>query len=57
MTPESDRYICTPGAPWTPDKGHAVHPDGKIVGGCVEGCCDDYHCPTCGVSWRIEAPQ
>lgn len=27
------------------------------VGGCSEGCCDDYKCPACGRRWRIEWPD
>jgi hypothetical protein len=30
------------------------HPDAKIVGGCSEGCCDDYACPHCGYRFRVE---
>lgn len=29
----------------------------KDVGGCSEGCCDDYRCETCGYKVRIEWPD
>lgn len=28
----------------------------KDVGGCSEGCCDDYQCEECGYKVRIEWP-
>ncbi len=30
------------------------HKNAEIVGGCAEGCCDDYKCPDCGKRWRVE---
>lgn len=34
-----------------------VHPNAITVGGCAEGCCDDYRCPDCGTEFRVEAPD
>jgi len=31
-----------------------VHPNATVVGDCAEGCCDDYKCPDCGTTWRVE---
>jgi len=33
------------------------HPNANLVGGCYEGCCDDYECPDCGAQFRVEAPD
>jgi hypothetical protein len=27
------------------------------IGGCSEGCCDDFRCPDCGKEIRIEWPD
>lgn len=54
---ETERYKCTPEAPWTPNKDPAVHPDAKGDGECYEGCCDYYKCPNCGHRWREEQAQ
>lgn len=54
----NDRYVCTKEAPWSKDKGEfAQHPDAADVGECVDGCCDLYHCPHCGLSFRVEVGQ
>lgn len=29
----------------------------QCVGGCSEGCCSDYECPSCSRRWRIEYPD
>ena len=29
----------------------------KLVGGCREGCCDDFECESCGKKWRYEYPD
>jgi hypothetical protein len=29
----------------------------KSVGQCRDGCCDDYRCPECGESFRVEWPD
>lgn len=34
-----------------------LHPNGKDLGECAEGCCDRYSCPDCGSSWTREVPQ
>lgn len=34
------------------------HPNAKVTdGGCSEGCCDDYLCPDCGETFRVECPD
>ncbi len=56
MINEHGRFVCTKDDPWTKEKhaGRVVHPDAKCVGECYEGCCDDYRCPNCGATWRVE---
>ena len=56
---EGECFICTAERPMPmPAPGGAwLHPEAKCVGGCSEGCCDDYRCPACGVKWRSELPQ
>lgn len=52
------RYLCTAEQPMPKgSEGLWSHPDAKCVGGCAEGCCDDYSCPNCGARWRYENPQ
>lgn len=29
----------------------------KCIGGCAEGCCDDYQCQTCKKVIRVEWPD
>ncbi len=44
-----DPAYCKNGGKW--------HPDAVRVGDCGEGCCDDYECPDCGKSFRVEYPD
>ncbi len=42
--------------------GHVTGPEChgqpmKDVGGCCEGCCDDYQCEICGFQARIKWPD
>lgn len=44
------------------DVGHIIGPrccgiPMADVGGCSEGCCDDYQCSICGYKVRIEWPD
>lgn len=47
----TDTYeaTCQNGGKW--------HPNAKHVGTCYEGCCDDYECPECGLTFRVENPD
>ena len=56
MTAEQmNREVCTKDNPKPKlATGRWIHPEAIIVGGCAEGCCDDYECPVCGQKWRIE---
>lgn len=44
-----DPDYCGNGGKW--------HPDSTKVGGCDEGCCDDYKCNDCGKEFRVEWPD
>lgn len=55
---ESGRLLCAPGQPMPKGaKGWWLHPNARNVGECYEGCCDDFECPDCGATWRVECPQ
>ena len=57
-----DRYICTKEAPWSEDKGRAIHPDAKLqydkynglTGG---GDYSRYECPNCGLRFWVTLPD
>jgi len=49
-----ERIECFPGIVIEQGK-HYSHPNALSDGGCSEGCCDDYYCPDCGTSFRVEA--
>jgi len=54
---EGGRFACTAATPWIgavlrKTYPRAIHPDAVCVGGCSDGCCDDYQCPHCDVRWR-----
>lgn len=53
----SERIDCRTVTERPLPKGRYVHPNAVDDGGCSEGCCDDYKCPDCGTSWRVEAPD
>ena len=51
---EKDDYAssyeyCGNGGKW--------HPNAVRTGDCGEGCCDDFECPDCGKSFRVEWPD
>jgi hypothetical protein len=54
--PQQDgRFLCTSERPMPENaSGIWLHPNAKDVGGCSEGCCDDFQCPDCGKKWRKE---
>lgn len=45
----TEEKTCLEGGKWHPN---AVHD-----GGCLYGCCDDFHCPDCGLDFRVEYPD
>lgn len=52
------RKICTKEAPYKKDGDwHWQHPDAKSVGECLDGCCDYYECPNCGLHFTVEVGQ
>lgn len=62
MSNLDERLICTKEAPYKPAEHlgaapRVVHPDAKVIGDCLQGCCDRYECPNCGVRWLTEVPQ
>ena len=55
-------FVCTPGTPWTPDKGTPVqHSDVEEIGeqedGYPGGDIVTKRCRNCGHTWREELPQ
>ena len=55
---DPQRRLCTSQRPMPMGAGGMwAHPEAKVVGGCREGCCDDYQCPACGTEWRHECPD
>lgn len=49
---------------WENNNGRASLPgrccenmDPELIGGCREGCCDDFRCKSCGKKWRYEYPD
>lgn len=57
---DNSRYICTKDNPWTADKGRSQHPDAKLIR-CIDEYCgdsqDEYHCPHCGLTFKVTVPQ
>lgn len=54
----TDRYVCTKEAPWRPEFGKfAIHPDAIDDGESLDGDCDCYYCPNCGLRFEVELPQ
>lgn len=51
----AQRPPCTATSPAPKgDEREYYHPEAVKVGECSEGCCDDFRCPHCGVTWRVE---
>ncbi len=55
-------FVCTPGTPWTPDKGtpvqhSAVVEVGEQRDGYPGGDIQRYRCNNCGHEWTAELPQ
>jgi hypothetical protein len=52
------RYLCTPEKPRPMNAGGQwSHKGVHSVGECPDGCCDDYECRDCKVTWRVECAQ
>lgn len=52
----SDEHEC--GKVTISQQGVVSYPDTvECIGGCRDGCCDDYRCKVCGKTWRIEWPD
>lgn len=49
--PDERRYQCRGCDRWVRLN------EAKNVGGCSEGCCDDYQCPHCQHVTRVEWPD
>lgn len=55
---DTRRYECSSQHPMPKGSpGMWLHPEAKVIGGCHDGCCDDYCCPACGAEWRQECPD
>lgn len=51
----AERIECTAENPAALVEGQRyLHPDAVAIGGCYDGCCDDFKCPHCGVEFRVE---
>lgn len=56
--PASRRLLCTYERPMPKGaRGGWAHSSVVSVGGCHEGCCDDYRCTNCGHEWRVEVAE
>lgn len=59
------RFLCTPTQPMPRGASMTLagirrqwtHTGTVSDGECFEGCCDDYKCVDCGMTWRVECAQ
>lgn len=62
IIPARDRYVCKKEAPWSEDKGMAVHPDAKHLydeyGSLAQGgSYERYECPHCKLRFWVTLPD
>lgn len=53
--PANGRLLCSPERQKPENAaGLWAHTNVRVVGGCSDGCCDDFQCRDCGEKWRSE---
>ena len=51
-----ERFVCAKDNPWDNTKGRSVHEDAIVIDSDCD-CCEKYHCPNCGLDFKVELPQ